>query len=144
MRTAIVGAISVFLVGAVALAEGPARPGYRLIVNPQNSVTSLDRKFVAEAFLKRTTTWPQGDSIRPVDQGSDSSARRRFSDDILSRSVAAVKNYWQQAIFSGRDVPPPELDSDEDVVRYVLRFPGAIGYVSGTGDIGQAHLVTVK
>ena len=50
----------------------------------------------------------------------------------------------QQQIFAGRDLPPPELDSDDEVVKYVLRYPGAIGYVSAGANVGAAKIVTVK
>ena len=49
-----------------------------------------------------------------------------------------------QAIFSGRGVPPPELDSDEAVIRFVLKYPGAIGYVSAGADIGAAKPLHVR
>ena len=117
---------------------------YRVIVNPANPAKSVDRRFLVEAFLKKTTRWGHDEAIRPVDQGPDSPVRGRFSEEVMGRSVAAVKNYWQQQIFSGRDVPPPELDSDEEVVRFVLRHPGAIGYVSNTADIGAAKVVVVQ
>ena len=130
---------------AVAVASARAAPaGYRVIVNASNGAASLDRKFLAEAFLKKTTRWPTGELIRPVDLGSDSAVRRRFSEEALSRSVAAVKSYWQQMIFSGRAGPPPELDSDDEVIRYVARYPGAVGYVSAAGDVGGVRVVTVK
>jgi hypothetical protein len=58
--------------------------------------------------------------------------------------VQAVKSYWQQVIFSGRGVPPPELESDEAVIRYVLRFPGAVGYVSGTADVRGVKVLAVR
>src|SRR4051812_20972356 len=110
-----------FLLAALAvLASQGTRASsgsFRLIVNPANGVTALDRKFLADAFLKKTTRWPGGELIRPVDLGTESAIRRRFSEDVLGRSVAAVKSYWQQMIFSGRAVPPPELDSDEEVIR---------------------------
>jgi len=104
----------------------------------------VDRKFLSEAFLKRTTRWPGGAAIKPVDLGSDSPVRRRFSEDVLNRSVSAVKSYWQQMIFSGRAIPPPELETDEEVVRYVSKHAGAIGYVSGAGDLPGVKVVTLK
>jgi hypothetical protein len=55
-----------------------------------------------------------------------------------------VKNYWQQRIFSGRDLPPPELDSDEAVVSYVLSHRGALGYVSGAAKLDKAKPVAVQ
>jgi hypothetical protein len=70
--------------------------------------------------------------------------RRRFCEEVLSRSVAAVKSYWQQLIFSGRAVPPPELDTDEEVVRYVAKYSGAIGYVSGASELSGVKVVAVK
>jgi ABC-type phosphate transport system substrate-binding protein len=121
-----------------------AAPPYRIIVHPTNRMTDLEQRFVAEAFLKKTTRWQDGGVIKPVDLAADSPVRQQFSEDVLKRSVGAVKSYWQQMIFSGRDVPPPELKTDEEVLAYVLKNPGAIGYVSGTAAIGDARVVTVR
>ena len=81
---------------------------------------------------------------RHVDQPADSPTRRRFSEDSLGRSVSSVKEYWLQAIFSGRGVPPPEVDSDDQVVKFVLQTPGAIGYVSADAPLGGAKIVPVR
>jgi hypothetical protein len=62
---------------------------------------------------------------------------------VLKRSVQAVKTYWQQRIFSGRGVPPPELESDDAVVRYVENNPGALGYISGTAALGKTKVLAV-
>lgn len=129
---------------AEAAGEVRPAPGLRVIVNAENSVTAIDRKFLSDVFLKRVTQWGHLVTIRPVDQRPDAPARRQFSEEILKRSVPAVKTYWQQAVFSGRDVPPPELDSEEEVVRFVLRNPGAIGYVASGIDIGTARVLPVK
>lgn len=126
---------------AAAAADGPA---FVVIVHPQNAYPSLERSFIAEAFLKKTTRWPNGDVIKPVDLSGDSPVREQFSNDVLKRSVSAVKSYWQQIIFSGRDVPPPELPAEDDVVRYVLNHPTAIGYVGRKVRLGDARAVTIR
>jgi len=125
--------------------EGQAPPAsFRLIVHPQSQVTTLDRRFVEDAFLKKVKTWPTGEVIRPVDLEPESPTRRRFTEEVLRRPLAAVRAYWQQRIFSGRDVPPPELDSDQQVVDYVMKYPGAIGYVSGAADLKGARAVQIR
>jgi ABC-type phosphate transport system substrate-binding protein len=129
---------------APAGAEPHGGPSFRLIVNPGNPSAGVDRAFLSEAFLKKTTRWPNDELIRPVDLAPDSPARRRFSDDVLKRSVAAVKSYWQQMVFSGRGLPPPELDSEDQVVRFVLKNLGAIGYVSGTANLDGAKVIPVR
>ena len=69
--------------------------------------------------------------------------RRIFSERVLKRSVAAVRNYWQQRIFSGRDVPPPEVEGDEAVVAYVAEHPGAVGYVSLGAKLGDTREIPI-
>ncbi len=131
--------------GTLVLAQSrPASPPFRVIVNPQNQAASVDRRFLADAFLKKVSRWGDGEAVRPVDLGPDSAVRGRFSEDVLRRSVSAVKNYWQQLVFSGRDVPPPELDSDDQVVAYVLRFGGAVGYVSPAANVDRVKVLSLK
>lgn len=129
--------------GSVA-ADPRGGGSFRLIVNAANPVSGLDRGFVAEAFLKKTTRWPNDELIRPVDLAADSPVRRRFSDEILKKSVAAVKSYWQQLVFSGRGLPPPELDNEDQIVRFVLKNPGGIGYVSASTGIEGTKVISVR
>ena len=119
-------------------------PAFIVIVNAENRNVALDRELVADAFLKKTTRWPNGDVIKPVDLPGSSPVRERFSDAVLKRSVAAVKSYWQQMIFSGRDVPPIEVATDDEVIKFVGAHTGAIGYVSGTAHLGDTKAVTVR
>lgn len=121
-----------------------AAPGYRVIVHPENEVTGLRRDFVADVFLKKTTRWADGEVARPVDLSIDSTVRRRFTQDALERSVTAIKHHWQRALFSGRDVPPPELATEKDVVEYVKTHRGAIGYVSPAADVSGVKVVAVE
>lgn len=143
--TAVTLSLALIAHGAAVAAEERANaPGFRVIVHPGNPVTRVDRTFLEDAFLKRTARWPNGEPIRPVDLSVRSSARSRFSQEVLRRSVQAVKAYWQQRIFSGANVPPPEFDSDEDVVEFVLEHAGAVGYVSAGTDLRGSRPITVQ
>ena len=136
--------LSALLLVPVAPARaGDAPPEFRVITHASRPEASVERAFVADVFLKNVTRWSNDEATHPVDQRLDAEVRRRFSESVLRRSVAAVKTYWQQRIFSGRGVPPPELDSDEAVVRYVEAHPGAIGYISGAAPHGKTKVLTV-
>lgn len=134
---------SIVPLAGAAWADGPSA-GFVVIVHPNNSTLEVTRDFLAQAFLKRLTRWPDGETIRPTDLYVEARARTQFSGLVLKRSVAAVRSYWQQRIFSGRELPPPEFDSEEAVVRYVLSSPGAIGYVSPTANIQNAKVLRVR
>src|SRR4051794_37741020 len=130
MHRVVALALSFALLAVASMVSGEARPAYVLIVHQSNPASAAERAFLADAFLKKTTSWSSGEVIRPVDLPPGSTVRQQFTDEVLHRTIPEVKGYWQQRIFSGRDVPPPELDREEDVVRFVLRHPGAVGYVS--------------
>jgi ABC-type phosphate transport system substrate-binding protein len=120
-----------------------AAEGYRVIVHSSNPAASLSREQVVRYLLKKATTWPSGTAVAPVDQHKESATRAAFSQAVLKKSVAEVAAYWQQQIFSGRGVPPPEKRNDAEVVAFVTANEGAIGYVSEGAAIGDAKVVRV-
>jgi ABC-type phosphate transport system substrate-binding protein len=128
----------------VAARAESADEDLRVIVNPSNSTTAVTREFLASAFLKKTTRWEHGETIRPVDLPQASVVRRTFTANVLRRSVSGVRNYWQQNIFSGRGVPPPELESQAAVAEYVAKHAGAIGYVSRSFELRQVRALSVR
>lgn len=137
-----------FLIVLAALALlGPARAAsadrFKVIVHPSNPVTSLSRDTISKLLLKKSTSWSNGNKALPVDQRVSSGVRDRVSRAVHGRSARAVKNWWNQQLFAGKGVPPPELASDAKVVAYVLANPGAIGYVSADAATGDAKVVAV-
>jgi len=116
-----------FLAAASDAAESPT---YTVIVNPSNPATTSSRIELSRLFLKKVTAWPAGRAVLPVDQIDTSTIRDVFTKDIHKKSIAAIKSFWQQRIFSGGDVPPPELESDAEVIAYIRTHPGAVGYVA--------------
>jgi ABC-type phosphate transport system substrate-binding protein len=142
--------LAILLVASAAAPGGDAAradtpPAYVVIVHPSNKATRLEKKTIADVFLKKRTRWSAaGRTILPVDLTKKSAIRKRFSEEVLGRNLSAVRTYWNQLVFSGRGVPPPEVDSDADVIAYVLEHPGAIGYVSASADVKDARVVQIK
>jgi len=116
--------------GTLASASAPTAPAFKLITHPDNPVSTLKSAQVAAFFLKKDTTWEDGALVLPVDLSEGSPVRVAFSQSVLHKSVNAVEAYWQQRIFSGRDVPPTRRASEEEVLAYVREHRNAIGYVS--------------
>lgn len=119
-------------------------PSFRVVVHPDNPQSVASREFVSDIFLKKTSRWSSGETLHPVDLRFGSAVREAFSQSILRRSAAAVRNYWQQRIFTGRGVPPPEVESDADVIRYVGTHAGGIGYVSMAADPSAVKVLSIR
>jgi ABC-type phosphate transport system substrate-binding protein len=119
--------------GLLALLAAPATrahaQGYVVVVNAAGPST-LAKDEVSKAFLKK------GGALVAVDQSKGAKVRDAFSKDVLGRPATAVATHWQQQIFAGKDVPPPEKGSDADVLAFVKGNPKAIGYVSAGTELG--------
>jgi hypothetical protein len=131
---------------ATALAgQSAAAPAtrFKVIVHPSNQVKSLSRAQLAAMFLKKTDSWETGALVIPVDQPERAAVRQTFSREVLGKPPAAVKSYWNQLVFSGRNVPPAERMSDADVVNFVKSTPSAVGYVSATTKTKGVRVIMV-
>ena len=131
----------VLLLGTVRTTQ--ALESFRIIVNTVNPTVELSSSDVSRLFLKKDKTWDNSDPVLPVDQVTTTQTRSTFSQKIHNKSVNAVKNYWQQQIFSGRGVPPAEKKSDAEIVSYVENNPGAVGYVSLDADLGKTKVLRI-
>ena len=137
--------IAIALLAGTTLITGAAQAAsFKIIVNNSVSVSSLSKKAASDLFLKKTTKWESGAAVTPVDQLDSSNTREGFSKAIHGKPAAAVKSYWNQQIFSGRDVPPVEKKSDAEVLSFVRSTPGAIGYVSDGAAADGVRVVTIN
>ena len=137
----LLSSICLILGSGVSIAQAA---DYQIIVNSENPVSSLSRVKISKMFLKKVTEWGKGEDVLPVDLVSSSKVRESFSQDIHGKSVATIKNYWQQQIFSGRNTPPPQKTSDAEVLSYVKANPGAIGYVSLSANVDEVKVIQIQ
>jgi ABC-type phosphate transport system substrate-binding protein len=138
--------LAVALLGFFSLcffSQARGAEGYKVIVHSSNSVGTMTAERVSAIFLKKVSKWNNGRRIMPVDLVAGSSAREKFSKGIHGKSISAIKSFWQQQVFSGRDVPPPEKTSDRQVIAYVEANPNAIGYVSKSAAQGNTKVLRI-
>jgi ABC-type phosphate transport system substrate-binding protein len=130
--------------GALAAAPARAAPdGFVVVVHPDVRAERLDRGELSRLFLKKATRWPDGRVVKVVEP-ADEKLRGAFAEKVHGKSLSAVRAYWNQVVFSGRDVPPAEKAGDAAVVQYVRSNPGAIGYVAAGSDTAGARAVPVR
>lgn len=110
-----------------------------VIANPGVPFSSLSNDELANIYLVKMTSWPGGMAIVPVNREASSPVRGRFSDLVLRQPLNALNAYWNQMHFKGR-APPLIQESDQAVLAFVQKVPGAIGYVSAAT---PAHSVKV-
>jgi TonB family protein len=118
------------IISLCAIADAMAQQGFVIVVNATNAAADLTVDQISRVFQKKTSRWPSGAAVVPVDLPEHSPVREAFTQAIHGRSVTAIKAYWQSQIFSGRRIPPVEKTTDAEVLAFVGAEVNAIGYVS--------------
>ncbi|MGE0872972.1 MAG: hypothetical protein AB7P03_30755 [Kofleriaceae bacterium] len=135
--------IALLVTGVAPSSRADEAASFKIIVHPDNPSHSVSRDFLRDAYLKKATQW-HGETIRPIDLSTKFVARDRFTQQVLRKTRAQLKNYWTQQIFSGKGVPPPEVSSTADVVEYVVANRGAVGYLPIDADPGRARVIGLR
>lgn len=112
----------------LALATPAAGQEFKVVAHPDQAAGGLATARVSRLFLKKETLWPDGALVKPV-VPPDGPLYRAFCQRIHGRPATAIFGYWNQMIFSGKEVPPRELRTAAEILDYVRTTPGAIGVV---------------
>jgi ABC-type phosphate transport system substrate-binding protein len=136
--------LGLYLVLVATIAGSAPAEGFSIVVHPDNQITSVGRAELSNIFLGRLRTWSDGTPALPVNQTPDRTARERFTRRVHGRSVVTIEVYWKRMIFSGRGVPPDELENDQRVLEYVRTHPGAVGYVGAATEPAGVRLLTIE
>lgn len=134
-------AITAFLLLASASVWAQGR-SYKVVVNTSNPVSSISRQDLSRIFLKKTSKFSDGRGASPVDLPVSSSTRENFSKEVHGKPASAVEAYWQQLIFSGRDVPPGQK-SESGALEFVRSNENGISYVSPGADTAGVKVISI-
>ncbi len=121
---------------AIALFLGLASPApaadeFVVVVHPSVAGVNVRRADLAAVFLKKAARWGTGATAVPVDQSGTSAVRSAFSQAVLGMPVATAVQYWQKQMFAVNPLRPPAVKaSDAEVLAFVAKTEGAVGYVS--------------
>jgi ABC-type phosphate transport system substrate-binding protein len=135
-RFCLAAGAAVLLSATVSRHAGAQQTSFVVVANGANLMSSISRSELAALFTKKEQSFSDGTPAFPVDLPDDDPIHEAFAQAIHGKSPRALRAYWQQQIFSGRNVPPPQRSSDDQVLAYVRTTVGAIGYVRATAHLG--------
>jgi hypothetical protein len=130
-----------FLLLAIALLCSFVIPAARaadvkVIANAGVGASTISAEDLKGVFLATKSSLSDGGRVEPVLEKSGA-AHEAFVKQYLGKTDAALQTYYRSLVFSGKGSMPKELASDAEMVAYVAKTKGAIGYVSaGTSTPG--------
>lgn len=120
-----------------------ARAELVIIVHPSNPIERITMPQIADIYLKKKFSFPQGRSVEPIDQEANNPIRSMFYATILGRTEAQIRAYWSKRIYAGKRYPPDTLSSDQQVREYIAEHRDAIGYIDDSSVDDSVRVVSV-
>ena len=90
---------------------------------------SINRVILRDIYLKKIFLDDNGRPFVPVNLPPENPLRLSLAETLLNKSAQQLQDYWNQRYFQGV-APPHVLSSQEAVVQFVGKTPGAIGYIA--------------
>ena len=114
----------------------------KIIANPDIHADTISLRHLKSVFLGEKTSL-NGVHVEPVLE-KEGAAHETFLREYLGRSPDELQNYYMTLVVTGRGSMPKVVNTDADVVDYVSKTRGAIGYVSSSASTPGVKTLSIE
>ena len=112
---------------------------YQIYYGLPNTDQEIDKRDLQKVFLGRSSELGGKRVVLATLQ--DGTPHKEFTDSYLQMTPQQFTNHWRKIVFSGTGKEPHSFKSEAELVAFVSRTPGAIGYIgSGASPSGVKTL----
>jgi ABC-type phosphate transport system substrate-binding protein len=114
-----------------------------IICNKGVSDTSLSKDDIKNIYLGKKSSWSDNTKITFVTL-SDSDIQKSFLKEYINKTPSQFNTYWKKLVFTGKGKMPKSFDSDADLIDFVSKTDGALGYVSASSESDDVKVIKVQ
>ena len=97
-----------------------------VLVNGASALTTISDDDLKDYYLGKKAMWPDGSKVTVVvlkDGASHESLMKK-----LGKSTSQFSTGWKKLVFTGKGSMPEQVGSEDELVAFVAKTPGSIGY----------------
>lgn len=114
-----------------------------IIANKNVSETNLNTNEIKDIFLGEKRNWDDNKRIKFVTL-DESETHQKFLEQYVNKTPMSYKSYWKKLVFVGKGKEPKKFASAKELVDYVAKTDGAIGYISSDKKTGEVKIIDTK
>ncbi len=142
-RKIFLGIIFLAIVGMNFTLPGTAMADDLIVIgNRSVPVSTLTQKEVKMIYLGKQKIWDNGLKVTFV-KLKDEQSSKRFLKHFVKKNPSMYKRYWKKQAFIGGGNPPKEFGREKDLVQYVSKTKGAVGFISSKSYIETVKILSV-
>lgn len=143
MKTLKTFTTGLILVAGLLAVAGPAAAGPILVANSGVAADQVAPPQVQKIFLGKTAQWEDGTRIvlAVLKSGPVTDA---FMKNYVKKSPKQFSTFWKKAVFSGTGEMPAMFDTEAELVAFVAKTPGAVGFVDDASPHDGVKVLAVQ
>ena len=99
-----------------------------IIAHQESPESSLSAKELQEIFLGKRVQWADNSTIHPATVKEDT-LHKAFLKQYIKKSPSQWLAHWKRLVFTGNGTPPRQFADQKELLDYVAKTSGAIGYI---------------
>jgi len=115
----------------------------KIVANPDVGASEISRDELNRIFLMTKTSLQGTGHVEPVLETAGP-AHKTFLREYIGRTDVALMTYYRSLVFTGRASIPKAFSSDSELIEYVAKTKGAIGYVSANANTAGVKTLKIK
>lgn len=113
------------------------------IANASGTPDSVKKEDLTAILEGKKTKWEGGPAIK-LALLAEGETHEAVCKEFVGKSGDQLEKTWKKLVFTGKGVMPTVLKTDADVVDYVTKTPGALGYIGDAAAAGTAKVLTIE
>ncbi|MEW6079640.1 MAG: hypothetical protein AB1724_17670 [Thermodesulfobacteriota bacterium] len=141
--------LMLLLLAAITVLASPVKPvsaqseTIYVIANLNVPDSALSKSELQNVYLGKKDKWSDNQKINFTELNSGP-CHEAFLQQHVGRTDFQFQNYWKKQIFTGQGQPPRGFDAEADLIDYVSKTSGAIGYSCTKPDSAKVKILTIN
>jgi hypothetical protein len=132
-----------FLCLLLYVASPAAASDVKVIANCSVKVSKVSPADLKSIFWETKTSLDDGSRVEPV-LLKTGDAHEAFVRQYTGKTAVSLATYYRSLVFTGKGGMPKVFTSEADLVEYVRKTKGAIGYVSAEANTKGVKILQVE
>jgi ABC-type phosphate transport system substrate-binding protein len=130
-------------IGLAMLSVSARAAEFLIVANPAISISSVSKDDFKNILLGNKSKTDGGTNIK-LALMTEGPVHETVIQTFTARSVDQFDKYWKKLVFTGKNVAPDTFKSESELLAFVAKTPGAIGYVAAGTQATETKILKVE
>lgn len=126
--------------------QAPAQDN-AIVIIANKHIASLSQQQVYRLFSLRQKLLPNNIPVKLVVQPLSAPITQHFTHKVFDLYPYQLKRMWDRQVFSGKAESPKVIQSETELIEFIIGTPNALGYVSNSSELlskyqGEINVIT--